>query len=122
MKFRQPCFALVAAVLTLMSVPASGAEPALLEDWIQLSNVHAIAVLETLAKYDPEGAGRQGLDRYDEATCDLLPRVYERSREDVRALVDQLQARLREERHPLVKQDLELLVQVLNDRLSSDEM
>ncbi len=96
------------------------AEPAA-EDWVQRSNALARPALEVQAKYNPEGAGRLGLDGYDEDILDLRANVYERNREDVRRVVSQLQERLGTEKHPKVKQDLELLIQVLTDQLDRSE-
>jgi len=92
------------------------------DNWVKASNAEAQPVLDILAKYNPEAAGRYGVDGYDEAILDLLPSVYERGRGDLRQVVDRLQNRLRDERHPKVKQDLQILVQVLNDGLASSDL
>ena len=90
-------------------------------DWVQRSNEIAKPVLELLAKYNPEAAGRYGLDGYDDAVLDLEKRVYQRNRADTSRVIDQLKQGLRKEVHPKVKQDLELLVQVLTDRQARNE-
>ena len=91
-------------------------------NWVTKSNGYSQPVLELRAKYDPEGAGRRGVDGYDEAILDLRPNVYERRREDTRTAVSELEKLLRSEPHPKVRQDLQILIQVLNDRLTSDEL
>lgn len=91
-------------------------------DWVQLSNAQAQPVLDILAKYNPEAAGRYGLDQYDEAVQDLLPDVYERSRADIRRALQRLEAGLANEQHPKVKQDMQILVQVLHDSLTRSEL
>lgn len=91
-------------------------------DWVEISNAEAQPVLELLARYSPEAAGRYGLDQFDEGVLDLLPRVYERNRADTGKVLAQLQERLAKDQHPKVKQDLQLLVQVLNDSLSRSQL
>jgi uncharacterized protein (DUF885 family) len=95
--------------------------PATTADWVQASNAQALPVLEVLAKYNPEAAGRFGLNKYDEAVLDMLPEVYERHREDLRQVLDRLKSHLGDEQHPKVKQDLQILVQVLQDSLERSE-
>lgn len=90
-------------------------------DWVRRSNALARPALEVIAKYNPEAAGRYGLDGYDEEILDLRANIYERNREDVRLVLSQLEDQLGTEQHPKVKQDLELLIQVLTDRLARGE-
>jgi hypothetical protein len=90
-------------------------------DWVPKSNALARPALEVLAKYNPEAAGRFGLDGYDEAILDLRADVYERNRGDVLRVLSQMKEQLGTEQHPKVKQDLELLIQVLTDRLARNE-
>jgi uncharacterized protein (DUF885 family) len=105
-----------------MPPEARGQEAVANADWIQLSNQRAQPALDVLAKYNPEAAGRYGVDHFDDAVLDLLPRVYERSRDDLRRVVKELEARMGEERHPKVKQDLQILITALNDNLASSEL
>ena len=112
---------LIAAALASSHLTVIGNELVQDAGWVQLSNAQAKPVLDILAKYNPEAAGRYGLEHYDEAVLDLLPRVYERSRDDTRHVLDQLESRLGDEQHPKVKQDMQLLVQVLNDSLARRE-
>ena len=90
-------------------------------DWVKLSNRQAQPVLDILAKYNPEAAGRYGLDNFDEAVLDLLPQIYERQQADIRHVLDELKSHLGDEQHPKVKQDLQLLIQVLQDSLDRSQ-
>ena len=90
-------------------------------DWVQQSNEHALPALKVLAKYSPEAAGRYGLDGYDEAILDLQENVYERSRDDIRQVLNLLKDHQGGEHHPRVKQDLQILIQVLTDNLARGE-
>ena len=68
------------------------------DDWVAKSNEHAQVVLELLAKFSPEGAGRLGVDGLDEEIFDLGPNIYERSRADVKEILVELEKRLRDRR------------------------
>ena len=90
-------------------------------DWIRRSNELAQPALEVLAKYNPEASGRYGLDGYDEVILDLRENVYERSQSDMQRIIAGLKEELDSERHPKVRQDLELLIQTLSDRVERNE-
>jgi hypothetical protein len=107
--------------LALLPSALLGQAPVADTNWVQTSNAQAQPVLDVLAKYNPEAAGRYGLDHYDEAILDLLPQVYERSRDDTRRVLGRLESRLADERHPKVKQDMQILIQVLTDSLARGE-
>src|SRR5262245_36061977 len=81
---RAVLIAALLAVLSFLSSPVAGQQPAATADWVQTSNAQAQPVLEVLAKYNPESAGRFGLDQYDEGILDMLPQVYERHQGDFR--------------------------------------
>jgi len=48
--------------------------------WIAKSDGNARLVLEAFAPFGPEGAGRVGLEGYDEQVRDLGPGIFERNR------------------------------------------
>jgi polyhydroxyalkanoate synthesis regulator phasin len=96
----------------------AGKHPVENVDWVERSNGYTRPVLETVARYSPESMARLGLEGFDEAIIDLQPRLYERSREDRQNLLDQLKLRARDEEHPKIKQDLQILIQGLDDNLT----
>jgi uncharacterized protein (DUF885 family) len=102
------------SILCSMSI-ATAAET----DWVATSNSHSRPVLEFMAKYEPEMAGELGVDGYDEAIVDLRPDLYARMREDMQGVLAQLQEVLANEKHPKVRQDLQILIQSLTDRITS---
>ncbi len=110
--------AALAAAGILTANTASAAEA----DWIARSNEHSQVVLTSMAKYMPEGAGSLGIDGLDEAITDLGPGIYERGMADSRALLVDLEARLAAEKHPLVRQDLEILIQAVTDNRRTSEL
>lgn len=101
--------------------PVRADEPDSKTDWVQRSNAAAQPVLDVLAKYNPEAAGRYGLTRYDEEVLDLLPGVYERVRSDYRTVLERLKGDVENEPNPRTKQDLRILIQVTQDNLERGE-
>jgi hypothetical protein len=91
-------------------------------DWIAASNEHSQLVLGLVAKYNPEAAAGIGVDGYDQAIIDLGERLYERSKADREALLVELNKRRVAEKHPLVRQDLGILVKSVEDNLRTDEL
>ena len=78
-------------------------------DWVARSNEHAQIVLDVMASFNPEGAGRLGVDGLDEEILDLGPGVYERGLETSRGVLAELRKRHTAEREPKVRQDLAAL-------------
>ena len=101
---------LLAAVSILIAVPAIAQD-----DWVQKSNEHAQIVLDAIAKFNPESAGSIGVDGLDEEILDLRERLYERDIEDSERVLGELHLRLAEESHPAVRQDLGILIKVVED-------
>ena len=94
-----------ALLLCVFALPASAQDI----DWVAESNEHASVVLELLASFGPEGAGRIGVDGLDEEILDLNPGVYERGLEALREVRAEMLTRLEAAEHPKVRQDLEIL-------------
>jgi uncharacterized protein (DUF885 family) len=90
--------------------------------WIAESNKHSQLVLDLLARYNPEAAAGVGVDGYDEMVLDLRDDLYERSKADTEELLAELKRLHRTEKHPLVRQDLGILVKAVQDNLRTDEL
>ena len=102
--------------LALLSLHVSAAtEPA----WVTKSNDNAKLLLKVLAKYQPEGASGLGVDGFDEQIIDMSRDPFEPLSKDTRAVVAELQKRLKSETDPRIKQDLEILVGTAEDQLRS---
>ncbi len=108
--------AALAAVFLLSAFPSQA------QDWIEKSNEHAQIVLEIFADFSPEGAGGLGVDGLDEEILDLKEGLYERERAESERVLSELEIRLSEEAHPAVRQDLEILIRVMEDGLRSAEL
>ncbi len=90
--------------------------------WVAQSNADAQIVLSIFAKYNPESAGRFGVDGLDDQIIDLKPRLLERTTADVRKAIAQLNEKLAQEKDPHVRQDLEILLKSANDNIRGNEL
>jgi uncharacterized protein (DUF885 family) len=97
---------------------ATAAEPA----WVAKSNDNAKLLLNVMAKYSPESASSLGVDGYDEQITDMSRDLYDASVKDTRAVVAELQKRLKAETDPKIRQDLEILINAANDNLTSNAL
>ncbi len=97
------------AVITLLVSTGLAAQqqPA----WVVKSNENASVLLKVMARYDPEGAGDLGVSGLDEQISIPSPDEPEHVRRDTEQAVGTLQLRLATEGNPLVKQDLEIMIQ-----------
>jgi len=112
-----PLAVLAAAAFALDAGPAAAQA-----DWVQKSNEHSQIVLEAIAKFNPEGAGSIGVDGLDEEILDLRERLYERDIEDSERVLGKLRIRLAEESHPAVRQDLGILIKVVEDGIHTTKL
>jgi Bacterial protein of unknown function (DUF885) len=114
---------LVCALLTVNSLssaegPMSGGVPG----WIARSDDNARVLLEVLAKFSPEYAGRLGVDGFDEEISDLKPGITERTNAALRDASRVLSERLAQEKEQPVQQDLEILLTSAADNIRSNEL
>ena len=79
--------------------------------WVERSNKNAQLLLEIEARYSPEGASRMGVMGLDEKVS--IPSIDRpaQMRHDREEALKELRARLATEQDPLVKQDLEILIE-----------
>ena len=105
---------MLALALTAAAVPGSPDSavpaPAPTPAWVERSNQNAKLLLEVTARYSPEGAGRLGVPGLDEKIADLKPELPQRFRQDAALVLATLQDRLKTEKDPAVRQDLEILI------------
>jgi len=92
------------------------------DDWVEKSNEHSRLVLESIAKFNPESAGRIGVDGLDEEILDLREDLYERDIADSERIVAELRIRLTEESHPKVRQDIGILIKAVEDSLHTTRL
>jgi len=89
-----------------VSLSARATTPA----WVARSNEHTRWLLQEQAKLSPEGAGAVGVEGFDDQITALTPDRSTRVRESLARSEKELQRRLSEEKEPLVRQDLEILL------------
>jgi hypothetical protein len=98
----------VLAGLTLLA--AAAASSAAAPSWIERSNENARVLLDILARFSPESAGRFGVEGLDEEVSMLPLDRTERQLEAVGAALAELERRRAAEQDPAVAQDLEILL------------
>ena len=102
----------------VLAMPALAAE----QPWVTKSNENARLLLNVVARYSPENATELGVDGYDEQITDMSRDLFEATNKDVRAVIAQLQQRLKSERDAKVRQDLEILIKTGQDQLRSEAL
>jgi hypothetical protein len=116
----------IASFVVLMSPhPMPGqteSAPAGQKQWIQRSNEYAQISLKVLAKYQPEGAGRLGVDGLDAEISQFPANRREQQKADTQAALNQLQQALATEKDPLVRQDLEIMIKANQQALRGQEL
>jgi hypothetical protein len=88
-------------------------------DWIEDSNKNAMVVLRSQAAFQPESIARAGLSEFDGDVFDLDVNYTERQDANDRELLVEMKKRLAAEKHPKVRQDLEILIRALNDEIET---
>jgi uncharacterized protein (DUF885 family) len=106
---------LAGAIALALSFPLAAAEPA----WVTKSNGNAKLLLTANAKYAPEGASSLGVDGFDEQITDLSRDQFEPSNKDTRAVIAELEKRLKAETDPKIRQDIEILIGSAKDQMRS---
>jgi hypothetical protein len=111
---------LAAAALPLDGNSADGTGAG--ENWVATSDAYAQPVLALFARFNPEGAGSIGVDGLDEQILDLEAGLYDRSRSASESVLADLRRSLEGARHPKVRQDLEILIGVIEDSLRTEQL
>jgi hypothetical protein len=90
-----------------MTVAAFGQTP---PAWVAKSNQNAQLLIDINSRYAPESAGASGASGLDDRVTVITADLPERVRADLRAAAKELQSRLTSEQDPLVRQDLQILI------------
>jgi hypothetical protein len=104
--------------LGLLAATAFGDPPA----WVQRSNANAQILLEIGARFFPESAAAGGVSGVDDQIVDLKPNHGERHADALRAAAKTLSERLASEKDPLVRQDLELMIEDTRQEIRQFEL
>jgi uncharacterized protein (DUF885 family) len=102
--------ALPGPLLAQEAAPSNAVAAAPTPAWVAKSNEYAQIIIRAEADFEPEGYSFFGIPGYDDKVADLGPQVGERYRTALRRAQTELQAKLRDERDPNVRQDLQIMV------------
>ncbi|HEY2956066.1 MAG TPA: DUF885 domain-containing protein [Candidatus Eisenbacteria bacterium] len=112
----------LAAALLLAALPIAALAQPKSPEWIQRSNADAQILMGVFAKLAPEQAGRMGVPGLDTEIFDLTPGYEERAEAAGRQAVAALQKNLEAEKDPLVREDLEILIDRANQGHEGHEL
>ena len=90
--------------------------------WIERSNTYTMQLLEMEAQFDPEDASQTGLEQYDGLAMDIGPNLSERYVAAARAQVADFEAAQARESDPLVRQDLQILIDSLKQDIEGTRL
>jgi len=90
--------------------------------WVIKSNRNAEVLTRTTARFSPEFAAQQGVEGVDAQIADLKPGIFERQRASTRANIAELEKRLAAEKDPLVRQDLDIMLEAARQFQRSGEL
>jgi len=90
--------------------------------WVEKSNRNAQVLLELQARFFPEASGKSGVSGLDDQIIDLKPGSTGRQIQSAKAAEKELVARLSQEKDPLVRQDLEILIGAVRDYIHGIEL
>ena len=112
----------LAAGALLLGLAAARAADTDTPAWIAKSNENAQVLVNDIAKFAPEFAGRMGVAGFDDKIADLTPGAEERTRVALTASRNELAKRILSETDPLVRQDLEILVESADNQLTTSAL
>jgi len=113
--------AVLAAAITISAqttAPRSTSAPA----WVARSNEHTRWLLQEQAKLSPEGAAAVGVEGFDDQITLLTSDRSTRVRESLARGEQEIQRRFSAEKDPLVRQDLEILLDDIRQGLKSFDL
>jgi len=110
---------IIGAFSLAIAVPAAAQED---RAWIEQSNAYTMQLLELQAQFGPEGASQTGLEQYDGLALDLGPNLPERVRAAESAKLAEFRAAQARETNPLIKQDLQILIDSIEDDIEGSKL
>lgn len=105
----KPRSIVVALLLFLTMAPFAAAQEA--DSWVERSNANAALLVEVFARFAPEAAGQFGIDGLDEEIFQVPVDFTAQQVVAIEKALAALRARLDDESHPAVRQDLEIVIE-----------
>ena len=90
--------------------------------WVQRSNANAMVVLGMIARFVPEQASMFGVPGLDQEIIDIKPGYEERGRQAGAEAIATLQQKLASEKEAPVRQDLEIMIGTVRQRMEGDSL
>jgi Bacterial protein of unknown function (DUF885) len=106
----------VSALIAASALASASARAATQPQWIVESNKQAAALLEEVAKYNPEQAAAIGVEGHDADVFDAKPHTVQRQEADLDAVAAGYERALGTASDPRVKQDIEILLKSARDQ------
>jgi len=110
------------SIRTILLIPVAIAAMAQTQpQWVTRSNQNTQILIDIDSKYSPEDASENGVRGLDDQVTVFTADLHQRVRADYLKARDLLNERLAAEKDPLVKQDLEILVESADRSIRGDE-
>lgn len=90
--------------------------------WVERSNTYAQILIGAEAQFKPESFSDFGIPGYDDRVVDLRADNAGRFRSAVASAKSELQEKLKIERDPSVREDLEIMIAAAADDIESSEL
>ncbi len=103
------------------AAPGAAAKP-VPAAWIARSNEYSQMPLKVIARFNPEGAARAGVEGLDAEVIDLKPKLTERFRAAIEEVKKTLESEMKAEKDPAVRQDLQILIESADDAAKGIEL
>ena len=118
---------IVAVALWAMALPATAQNPPSTQlnttpAWVERSNAYAQILIGAEAPFNPESFSDLGVPGYDDRIVDLRTDHAKRFRVAVTHAKSELQKKLKIERDPNVREDLEIMIGTATDDIESNEL
>ena len=109
-------------LLTILAVAMTTPSAQKNEDWVTRSDENALLLFDVQAQFNPEFAGRFGIQGLDENIFQLPLDI---NAQNIRALeeaIAELRSRAEQETHPAVLQDIDILVEAAEQQIEGMEV
>lgn len=87
------------------------------QNWVKASDAHTQFLLDHVGQFGPESFGSLGAKGLDEMVSQLTDQFDKKALRALYELLAEMEAREKEEKHPAVRQDLEILIDFLKDNI-----
>jgi len=87
------------------------------KDWVATSDAHTQFLLDHIGQFSPESIGSAGGKGLDESITQLSEESDKKALQMLVDLLAEMETRHKQEQHPAVRQDLEILIEFLKDNI-----